>query len=143
MLKENVKNTLSDCNFVFNTFKMKKFVFVGLLFLSLLILSAFAQVKQVIVPYTFADRNRSIRTDTKLNGLDGKFKSIDARFDNIDKQFIYQHKQLENLKTILYWGFGILISLFLFMLGYMIWDRHRLLSRYSFNYQGPKKIDLT
>lgn len=122
---------------------MKRLVFVGLLFLSLISLSAFAQVKQVIVPYTLLDRNRSIRTETKLNGLEGKFKSIDARFDNIDKQFIYQHKQLDNLKTILYWGFGILIALFLFMLGYMIWDRHRLLSRYSYSHQGPKKIVLT
>jgi len=122
---------------------MKRLIFVGLIFLSLLILSAFAQVKQVIVPYTLADRNRSIRIEAKMNGLDGKFKSIDARFDNIDKQFIYQHKQLENLKTFLYWGFGIVISLFLFMFGYMIWDRHRLLSRYSYTHQGPKKIVLS
>ena len=102
-----------------------------------------AQVKQVIVPYTLADRNRTIRTEAKLNGLDGKFKRIETRFDNIDKQFVYQHKQLDNLKTILHSGFGILIALFLFMLGYMIWDRLKLLSRHSFNYHRPKKIVLT
>jgi hypothetical protein len=27
------------------------------------------------------------------------------------------------LKSLFYWGFGILITLFVFMLGYMIWDR--------------------
>lgn len=118
---------------------MKRLLFVGLLVLFLLILSAFAQVKQVIVPYSLADRNRTIHNEVKLNGLDGKFKSIDTRFDNIDKQFVYQHKQLDNLKTILYWGFGILISLFLFMFGYMICDRHRLLSRYSYSHHARAK----
>jgi len=91
-------------------------VFVSLLFLSLLNLPAIAQEQQVIVPYTLADRDRAILTEAKISALD-------VRFESIDKQFMYQQKQIDDIKTLFYWGFGILITLFIFMLGYMIWDR--------------------
>jgi len=75
-----------------------------------------AQEQQVVVPYTLADRDRAILTDAKISALD-------VRFESIDKQFMYQQKQIDDIKTLFYWGFGILISLYIFMLGYMIWDR--------------------
>ncbi len=92
---------------------MKSLIFVGLLFLSLLSLPALAQVQQVVVPYTLADRDRTILTEAKINALDVK---MDAKFES-------QQRQLDDIKTLFYWGFGILITLFIFMLGYMIWDR--------------------
>jgi hypothetical protein len=95
---------------------MKSVVFIFLLFFSLLNFSALAQEKQIVVPYTLADRDRAIQIEAKLNALDGKFGSI-------DKQFMNQQRQIDDLKTLFYWGFGILITLFIFMLGYMIWDR--------------------
>src|SRR5665647_1156074 len=61
-----------------------------------------AQEQQVVVPYTLADRDRAIRTEAKLES---------------------QQLQLDDVKSLFYWGFGILITLFMFMLGYMIWDR--------------------
>ena len=93
-----------------------------------------AQEQQVVVPYTLADRNRAILTDAKISTLEAKISTLEAkiialddkmevRFESIDKQFMYQQKQIDDIKTLFYWGFGILISLFLFMLGYMIWDR--------------------
>ena len=75
-----------------------------------------AQEQQVVVPYTLADRDRAILTNAKISALD-------VRFESIDKQFMYQQKQIDDIKTLFYWGFGILISLYIFMLGYMIWDR--------------------
>jgi len=75
-----------------------------------------AQEQQVVVPYTLADRDRAILTDAKISALD-------VRFESIDKQFMYQQKQIDDIKSLFYWGFGILISLYIFMLGYMIWDR--------------------
>ncbi len=75
-----------------------------------------AQEQQVVVPYTLADRDRAILTNAKISALD-------IRFESIDKQFMYQQKQIDDIKTLFYWGFGILISLYIFMLGYMIWDR--------------------
>ena len=95
---------------------MKPLIFIILLFITLISLPASAQEKQVVVPYTLADRDRSIQIEAKLNALDAKFESI-------DKQFMNQQRQIDDLKTLFYWGFGILITLFIFMLGYMIWDR--------------------
>lgn len=117
---------------------MKPFVFVVLLFLSLHNFTARAQTKQVIVPYTLADRDRAINISVKLNtlvdGLDSKFASFEGKFVNIDKQFTYQRKQLDDLKTLLYFGFGILCSLFIIWLGYLILDRRslkKLVSKYQ------------
>ena len=99
---------------------MKSLVLVCLLFLSLPGLPALAQEQQFVVPYTLADRDRAILMEAKINALD-------ARFESIDKQFMYQQKQIDDIKTLFYWGFGILITLFIFMLGYMIWDRRTAL----------------
>jgi len=86
-----------------------------------------AQEKQVVVPYTLADRDRAILTDAKISTLEAKIIALndkmEVRFESIDKQFMYQQKQIDDIKTLFYWGFGILITLFIFMLGYMIWDR--------------------
>ncbi|MCK9414448.1 MAG: hypothetical protein M0Q53_19255 [Prolixibacteraceae bacterium] len=79
-----------------------------------------AQEQQVVVPYTLADRDRAILTEAKLNTLEAKLIALN---DKMEVRFESQQRQLDDLKTLFYWGFGILISLFLFMLGYMIWDR--------------------
>jgi Tfp pilus assembly protein PilN len=100
---------------------MKPLVFVSLLFLSLLRLPALAQEQQVVVPYTLADRDRAILTEAKISALDAR---MEVNFESIDKQFMYQQKQIDDIKTLFYWGFGILITLFIFMLGYMIWPKY-------------------
>ena len=69
-----------------------------------------AQEQQVVVPYTLADRDRIIRLEAKM---DVKFESIQL--------------QINQLSTLFYWGFGILITLFIFMMGYIIWDRRTAL----------------
>ena len=92
---------------------MKTFLFIVFLLFSSFSFPASAQEKQVVVPYTLADRDRAILTEAKLNALTV----------SIDKQFMNQQRQIDDLKTLFYWGFGILITLFIFMLGYMIWDR--------------------
>ena len=110
---------------------MKTLVFVSLLFLSLHCLPAFAQEQQVVVPYTLADRDRAILTEAQIRALevkmDVKFETVNARMEaletRMDVKFDSIQKQIDQLSMLFYWGFGILISLFLFMLGYMIWDR--------------------
>jgi len=82
--------------------RMKSVVIFGLLLLSFLSQVALAQEQQVVVPYTLADRDRVIRMEVKLES---------------------QQMQLDNINNFLIWGFGIMFSMFLFMLGYMIWDR--------------------
>ena len=99
---------------------MKPHLLILLLCLTLLSFPALAQEQQVVVPYTLADRDRAILTEAKVSALD-------VRFESIDKQFAYMQKQIDDIKTLFYWGFGILITLFIFMLGYMIWDRRTAL----------------
>jgi hypothetical protein len=83
---------------------MKKLLFLVFVLLFSGILKA--QEQQVVVPYTLADRDRSIRTEA-----------------NMELKFESQQRQLDDIKALFYWGFGILITLIIFMLGYMIWDR--------------------
>lgn len=92
---------------------MKPIFLILLLFLSSLCLPALAQEKQVVVPYTLADRDRAILTDAKIASLEA----------NMNLRFEGQQRQLDDIKILFYWGFGILITLLIFMLGYMIWDR--------------------
>ena len=99
---------------------MKPLVLVVILFCILFSNSILAQEQQVVVPYTLADRNRAILVYAKISALEEK---IEVRFESVDKQFMVQQKQIDDIKTLFYWGFGILITLFIFMLGYMIWDR--------------------
>ena len=58
---------------------MKPLIFIILLFITLISLPASAQEKQVVVPYTLADRDRAILTEAKLNALT---VSIDKQFMN-------------------------------------------------------------
>jgi len=92
---------------------MKPIVFIMLLFLSSMNLPSWAQEKQVIVPYTLADRDRAILTEAKIVALEAR---IELKFES-------QQRQLDDLKSLFYGGFGIIITLIIFMLGYMIWDR--------------------
>ena len=123
-----------SCNFVLNSKEMRTLLFIILLLLVVPGQRAWAQEQQVVVPYTLADRDRAIITDSKISTLDAKISTLDAkiialndkmevRFESIDKQFMYQQRQIDDIKTLFYWGFGILITLLIFMLGYMIWDR--------------------
>jgi hypothetical protein len=48
---------------------------------------------------------------------------MDVQYNSIQKQFENTQKQIDQLSAMYYWGFGILITLFLFNLGYTIWDR--------------------
>jgi membrane-bound acyltransferase YfiQ involved in biofilm formation len=102
---------------------MKALLFASLLFLSVISLTAMAQEQQVVVPYTLADRDRAILTEARINALDVRISALDAR---IEVKFESQQRQLDDIKTLFFWGFGILISLFIFMLGYIIWDRRFL-----------------
>jgi len=89
---------------------MKPYLLVLLFCFTLLGFPSLAQEQQVVVPYTLADRDRAIRTEA-----------------NMESKFESQQRQLDDIKTLFYWGFGILITLLIFMLGYMIWDRRTAL----------------
>ncbi len=109
---------------------MKPFITSLLVLLLCCTLSTKAQ-EQLVVPYTLADRDRAIRTEVKMEALESKmdikFAALDIKFAAIDTKFESVQKQIDQLSSLFYWGFGILISLFLFNLGYTIWDRRTAL----------------
>ena len=90
-----------------------------------------AQEQQVVVPYTLADRDRTIRTEAKMEAIDAKMEALETKMDaletKMDIKFESIQKQIDQLSTLFYWGFGILITLFIFMIGYIIWDRRTAL----------------
>ena len=94
---------------------MKKLLILAFILLFSGILKA--QEQQVVVQYTLADRDRAIRTEMKIEALEVK---MDIKFESIQLQ-------INQLSTLFYWGFGIMITLFVFMMGYMIWDRRTAL----------------
>ena len=83
---------------------MKRYLVLTIVLLFAVILKA--QEKQVVVPYTLADRDRAIRTEVKM---DVKFEAVNARID------------------YLFWLQGVILALILFILGYTIWDRRTAL----------------
>jgi len=72
-------------------------------------LSAFAQSREV--PFTLDDRDRLIRLEEQNQSIRNEMNS---RFDDI--------------KTFMYWGFGILFSMMMFLFGFVLWDRRTVLS---------------
>ena len=96
---------------------MKKVVFVLMLFV--FALQTFPQSQNV--SFTLEDRDRIMRTEEKLesfrNEMNTKFEAIDTKFEAMDSKI-----------ETLYWGFGILIALMLFLFGYIVWDRRTALN---------------
>ncbi len=107
---------------------MRKYLFL-ILFVSCS-LTSFTQ--STSVPFTLEDRDRIIRTEQELkslrNEINTRFESMDTRFESQQRQINDLKESISDIKILLLWGFGILFSLFLFMLGYIIWDRRTALN---------------
>ena len=97
---------------------MKKLLFLVFVLLFSGILKA--QEQQVVVPYTLADRDRTIRLEAKMETLETKMDSqeskMDVKFEAVNARIDY-----------LFWLQGIIVALIMFMLGYTIWDRRTAL----------------
>ncbi len=97
--------------------------------------AAFAQNGSKSVPFTLEDRDRIIKTEQKIeslrNEMNTRFESVDMRFDALQKEinirFESQQQQIDDIKSLMYWGFGIIISLIIFVLAFNIWDRRTAL----------------
>ena len=103
---------------------MKPIILILLLFLSSLSLPLLAQEQQVVVPYTLADRDRTIRTETKMDALETK---MDVKFIALETKMDVKFEAVNARIDYLFWMQGVIVALILFVLGYMIWDRRTAL----------------
>lgn len=107
----------------------------------LVLVSAFLPIlaQGTVVSFTLEDRDRIIRTEQEIkslrnemnslrNEMNAKFESMDTKFESMDTKFESQQMQISDLKTMFVWGFGVLVSLMLFTLGFVIWDRRTALN---------------
>ena len=73
------------------------------------------------VPYTLEDRDRLIRVETKIEQIEKRFEQIDKRFEQVERR-------IERLETVMMWGFGLLFTTMIGLVGFVLWDRRTALS---------------
>ena len=116
-----------------------------IVFISLFILSSLFAAAQQEVPFTLEDRERIIKLEERLKSTNERINSTNERITSLEKQmnvkFEAQQKQIDDLKTMFNWGFSILITIMLFILGYMIWDRRTAVTPLREN-QYQQKIEI-
>jgi hypothetical protein len=66
------------------------------------------------VPFTLEDRDRLIRVEIKVESNEKRLESIDRR--------------IERLENIMMWGFGLLFTTMIGLVGFVIWDRRSALA---------------
>jgi uncharacterized protein YlxW (UPF0749 family) len=99
----------------------------------------FSSFTQEEIPFTLDDREKLIQIEEKLNSTNERINSTNERINStneritsLEKQmnikFESQQNQIDDLKIMFRWGFSILITLMLFILGYIIWDRRTALN---------------
>ncbi len=105
-----------------------------MLFLVLLILAPClkAQEKQVVVPYTLADRDRAIRTEARMETLEARMVGLEHRIDGLEKRMDDLQTQMNRIESkfdnYFMWGFGmVLISIF-GLIGFIVYDRRTTLA---------------
>ncbi len=103
---------------------MKKLFTIIVIFL--MVFQAMAQTREV--PFTLDDRDRIMRTEEQVkslrNEMNAKFEAVETKFEAVETKIEAVDSKFEPL----YWAFGILIALMLFILGYIIWDRRTALN---------------
>lgn len=117
--------------------------FLVFIFLFLFAMNVSSQTQEV--PYTLADRDRLIQVEADIQSLRNEMNSLrnemyslrnemnslknemNTNMQSIDQRFENIENRLDDQKTFLYWGFGILFSFMLFLVGFVLWDRRSMI----------------
>jgi len=116
--------------------------YITYLFLFLLILLPVHGSFAGEVPYTLEDRDRLIRVEAKVEQIDKRLDQVDKRFEQIDKRFEQVDKRFEQidkrfemvdsrigrLESVMMWGFGLLFTTMVGLVGFVLWDRRTALA---------------
>jgi prefoldin subunit 5 len=112
--------------------------------------SAFAQQQQVEVPYTLADRDRLIQVEAEIKAIRNEMNSLRNEMNSLrnemnsirneqETKFDAINRRIDDLRTLFFWGFGLLFSMMIFMLGFIIWDRRTTLAPVKSDIEKLKK----
>ncbi len=85
-----------------------------------LILMLFAIALAKEVPFTQEDRDRIIRLEEGQKYLQKQIDDLKKQIDELKRD---TQRQFDELRTFLYWGFGILFGGMGILIGFVIWDR--------------------
>ncbi|MBI4647101.1 MAG: hypothetical protein HY738_11050 [Bacteroidia bacterium] len=96
--------------------------FIGLFIFSGKPYFSIAETKEI--PFTLDDRDRIIRLEEKVESLRNE---INAKFESQNVKFDSQQIQINDLKNLFYWGFGVMVALMIALFGYIVWDRKTVL----------------
>ena len=94
-------------------------------FILFLVLLAQAFPQSSEVPFTLEDRDRLMRTEEKVESLRVE---VNIKIESLRNEMNTRFEAVESKIDTLYWGFGILIALMLFLFGYIVWDRRTALN---------------
>ena len=81
----------------------------------------------MVVPYTLADRDRTIRLEAKMEAFDAKMEALESKMDSQESKMDVKFEAVNARIDYLFWLQGVIVALILFILGYMIWDRRTAL----------------
>ncbi|MEO0254299.1 MAG: hypothetical protein ABIN20_02615 [candidate division WOR-3 bacterium] len=105
---------------------MKKTIVLIILFT---LFKAFSPSFAKEVTFTQEDRDRLIKLEVKV---EEGFKMINQRIEDINKRIddtkASLQKQIDDLKSFMLWGFGILFGGMGILIGFVIWDRRTALA---------------
>lgn len=102
---------------------MRKFL-LAIILLSFLDLALAKEVS-----FTQEDRDRITRLEVKV---EEGFKAVNQRIDDVNKRIDdlkeSTQKQIDDLRTLILWGFGVLFSGMGILIGLVMWDRRTAIS---------------
>jgi hypothetical protein len=110
-----------------------------LFILIILITMSFSTMAQSTpVSFTQEDRERMIRTETRLDEgfkqidkrfeqIDKRFEQVDKRFEQVDKRFEQVDKRFEQTNTYMGWMIALFGGMFATTIVFALWDRRSMI----------------
>ena len=111
-----------------NSLMMKGNIFKSICLFALLLTAVLAGshvVGQNTDSFTQTDRERMIRLEAKFESLQKQQELTNSRIDDFKSDV---NLRFGELQTFMYWGFGILFSMMMVLMGFVLWDRRTAIS---------------
>jgi len=84
---------------------------ISILLIFLFHANLFSQGKEVVVPYTLADRERLVRVEMRLDNIDDRIDNLDKRMDGLDKRMDRLEIGIQEVRNAIWSLFYAMIGL--------------------------------